>query len=60
MAGESLGVAAQHLGVQQQTARSYLKHIFAKTETNRQADLVQLMLKSAIRLSSYMRTQAFS
>jgi DNA-binding CsgD family transcriptional regulator len=59
VAGESLGMAAQSLGVQEQTARTYLKHIFEKTETNRQAQLVQLMLKGAVRLDSGLKIQAF-
>lgn len=59
VAGTSLCVAAQRLSIREQTARSYLKHIFAKTETNRQAELIQLMLKSAVRLSVGGRTQAF-
>jgi len=59
VAGESLGSAAQILGVQEQTARTYLKHIFEKTETNRQAQLVQLMLKGVVRLDSGLKIQAF-
>ena len=59
VAGEPLGSAAKITGVQEQTARSYLKQIFAKTETNRQAELVQLMLKSAVRLSCSRTTRAF-
>ena len=57
--GESLGCAAKIIGVREQTARSYLKQIFVKTDTNRQAELVQLMLKSAVRLSSSGVTRAF-
>jgi DNA-binding CsgD family transcriptional regulator len=60
VAGDSLGTAAQRLGVQEQTARTYLKHIFEKTETNRQAQLVQLMLKNAVRMKSGLRIQAFT
>ena len=60
VAGDSLGVAAQRIGVTEQTARSYLKQVFSKTETNRQAELVQLMLKSSVRLCFEGRTQTFA
>lgn len=60
VAGDSLNIAAQRLRLQEQTARTYLKHIFEKTDTHRQAQLVQLMLESAVRLSSIVRTQAFT
>lgn len=48
VAGDCINAAAKRLGVRSQTARSYLKQIFAKTETNRQTDLLQLLLKSAV------------
>lgn len=57
--GASLQEAAKAQSVQEQTARSYLKQIFAKTETKRQGELVQLMLKSAIRAVSTRRKRAF-
>lgn len=47
--GVSLAEAAERMRVREQTARSYLKQIFLKTETNRQAELVWLMLKSSVR-----------
>lgn len=47
--GCSLTEAAAELGVREQTARSYLKQVFLKTETNRQAELVRLLLLSAVR-----------
>lgn len=50
--GQSLKAAAQSMALQEQTARSYLKQIFGKTGTARQAELVQLMLKSAIRIAA--------
>ena len=53
-------MAAKRLGVQDQTARSYLKQIFAKTETNRQTDLLQLLLKSAIGVGANSRIRAYS
>ncbi len=48
-AGASLVEAATAIHVKEQTARSCLKQIFAKTETNRQAELVRLMLSNLIR-----------
>jgi DNA-binding CsgD family transcriptional regulator len=47
--GINLAEAAVRMHVREQTARSYLKQIFLKTETNRQAELVWLMLKSSVR-----------
>jgi DNA-binding CsgD family transcriptional regulator len=44
MAGDSLEAAAQSLGITIATARSYLAAIFRKTETNRQSELVRLLL----------------
>jgi DNA-binding CsgD family transcriptional regulator/PAS domain-containing protein len=38
--------AAEALGISTGTARYYLKHVFEKTETHRQADLVRLLLHS--------------
>lgn len=53
--GVSLTSAAEELGVSEHTARSYLKQIFLKTETNRQAELVGLLLKSAVRTTPASR-----
>lgn len=47
--GISLTDAADAMHVREQTARSYLKQVFLKTETNRQAELVWLLLKSSVR-----------
>ncbi|HVF95029.1 MAG TPA: PAS domain-containing protein [Sphingomonas sp.] len=47
--GSSLGDSAKAMHVTEQTARSYLKQIFVKTDTNRQAELVRLMLTSSVR-----------
>lgn len=58
-AGDSLAEAAESLNVREQTARSCLKQVFLKTETNRQAELVSLMLKSAVRVNSTGKTQVF-
>ena len=48
--GLSLCDAAKLLRLREHTARSYLKQIFTKTETNRQAELVQLLLRSSLRM----------
>ena len=50
--GFSLREASKSLGIKEQTARSYLKQIFAKTETNRQPDLIKLLITSAVRTLS--------
>ena len=42
-AGVSLARAGRDIGVTYETARSYLKSIFSKSETNRQAQLVALL-----------------
>ena len=46
--GVSLAEAAAMLRIQAPTARSYLKQAFAKTGTNRQSSLVQLLLSSVV------------
>ncbi|MBP6031415.1 MAG: helix-turn-helix transcriptional regulator [Sphingobium sp.] len=48
-AGATLQEAAGLLRLKEQTARSYLKQIFVKTDTNRQADLIRTMLSSLMR-----------
>lgn len=45
--GDTIQAAADHLGMARETARSHLKVLFAKTGTNRQADLVALLSLSA-------------
>jgi DNA-binding CsgD family transcriptional regulator len=42
--GKSLGEAGEELGVSSNTVRTHLKRIFEKTETNRQGDLIRLLL----------------
>ena len=49
VAGNSLAEAAKTMHVKEQTARSCLKQVFAKTETNRQAELVRVMLSNVVR-----------
>jgi DNA-binding CsgD family transcriptional regulator len=48
--GASLVQAAQCIGVSHETARSHLKNVFAKTNTNRQSELV-VLLNRIFRLS---------
>ena len=52
IAGMSLAQAAVTLKIQQPTARTYLKQVFAKTQTNRQSDLMRLMLSSLLRITA--------
>ncbi len=47
LAGRGLQVAADRLKITPTTARTHLAHIFEKTETSRQAELVRLILQSA-------------
>lgn len=49
--GLSMDEAAEHLGVSRNTVRSQLQAVFAKTGTNRQGDLVRLLLSSAATLT---------
>ena len=44
--GRTLSEAASELGFSEHTARTYSKHIFAKTRTKGQVDLVRLILAS--------------
>jgi DNA-binding CsgD family transcriptional regulator len=48
--GRCVVEAAKRMRVQEQTARGYLKQIFSKTGTNRQAELVSVMLRNCVRL----------
>lgn len=48
VAGQTTHQAADTLGIAHETARNQLKAIFAKTTTNRQADLVSLLLRTAL------------
>lgn len=47
--GSTLAEASMEMGVSHETARGYLKQVFHKTSTNRQADLLKVMLGSASR-----------
>jgi len=46
--GHSLEEASRARGVSINTMRSHLKSVFRKTATNRQAELVQLVLRSFV------------
>ncbi|MEJ5976716.1 helix-turn-helix transcriptional regulator [Novosphingobium sp. PS1R-30] len=46
--GHSITEAADRLGIKEYTARSYLKQIFQKTGTNRQGELVALLLRASV------------
>jgi len=50
--GRSLREAGQLLGITQDTVRTHLKRIFAKTRTNRQSDLTTLILNSPAALKN--------
>ncbi len=47
--GATMAQAAEAMHVKEQTARSCLKQVFLKTNTNRQADLVRVMLSNLVR-----------
>lgn len=46
--GQSLAEFASERGCSEHTARTHLKHIFDKTQTSRQADLVRVLLTGAV------------
>jgi DNA-binding CsgD family transcriptional regulator len=48
VSGYTVAEAAERIHVQPQTARAYLKSIFTKTKTHRQAELVRVMLSSVM------------
>lgn len=52
ISGKTLAEAAARINIRTQTARAYLKNIFIKTRTRRQADLVRVMLSSTFRTST--------
>lgn len=49
--GARLSDAAQRMQIKLETARAYLKQIFSKTGTHRQAELMRVMLSSAVRMT---------
>jgi DNA-binding CsgD family transcriptional regulator/PAS domain-containing protein len=48
--GLTVDAAARDMHIQPQTARAYLKQIFAKTDTHRQTDLVRLILGGVVHI----------
>jgi DNA-binding CsgD family transcriptional regulator len=46
--GEGLQAIADELGISPTTARTHLQHVFEKTGTCRQAELVRLILQSGL------------
>ena len=46
--GETLRMASSTLGITYETVRTQLKTVFAKTETNRQTELVVVILTTVI------------
>jgi DNA-binding CsgD family transcriptional regulator len=59
VSGRELAEAAREMRVKEQTARGCLKQIFLKTETNRQADLIRLMLSNVLRTTRDIPVEAF-
>jgi DNA-binding CsgD family transcriptional regulator/PAS domain-containing protein len=51
IAGERLADYAERAGITMNTAKSHLKAVFAKTDTNRQAELVRLLSLTVLRLA---------
>ena len=49
VAGNSVSEASKAMRIRESTGRSYLKQIFVKTNVNRQAELVRVLLTSIIR-----------
>lgn len=48
--GLTIGDICLKLGIQQNTVRTHLKHIFSKTETSRQSELIKLILNGPANL----------
>lgn len=57
--GKTLQEAAKEMRVKDETARTYLKHIFLKTDTRRQADLVRVLLVSLLRIEPSISPTGF-
>jgi DNA-binding CsgD family transcriptional regulator len=53
-AGKSVQDYAEEARVTQETARWHLKRVFAKTDTRRQAELVRLLLTSAVLIQPWL------
>jgi DNA-binding CsgD family transcriptional regulator len=57
--GQTLSEVCEMLNIKQNTARTHLKHIFSKTETNRQSELVTLILNGPGRLREFRSSDGF-
>lgn len=57
--GISLVDAARHIRIKESTARGYLQQIFIKTGTNRQTELVRLMLTHSVPLMTESKRTEF-
>ena len=56
VAGDTLRSAAAKLAIRYETARTHLKSIFSKTGTNRQAELVVVIVTAVPRCLAATRT----
>ncbi len=52
MLGETIQTAADRSGVTVNTARTYLKRVFSKTDTTKQSELVSLILRSTFGMAA--------
>jgi DNA-binding CsgD family transcriptional regulator len=50
LCGRTLDQAAARLSISMNTARTHLKHVFHKTGTNRQSELLRLVFRSPVAL----------
>ncbi len=57
--GMTLTEAAEAMRIKDPTARTYLKQIFAKTDTHRQTDLIRLLIRSTGRIITQKPPEAF-
>jgi len=53
LSGSTLQQAAQALGVSLNTIRTHLKHVFMKTDTNRQTQLISLLIGSVMEVPEF-------
>lgn len=54
VSGKTIADAASAMRIKQHTARAYLKQIFLKTDTNRQAELVRLMMGNLLPITQHI------
>jgi len=53
--GETIGEAAEKLGLTRNSARQYIKSVFAKTGTHRQSELVRKVMDSPVWINKHRR-----